>query len=193
MLTETNSSNDLLNEIIRLDLFSMQKIENGTRSPVTDRARLYAGLINELIADANREGFHVLDNDSRIDEPLDQVFVEKAPCDQLGNGCTCEECTNQIADVAGWESVDTTVYDGTPVSPDHEFEDDCERVPSVELQQQVETLAHATMLEYLAMGDDNTPTEWPREAYARDSFRHSWPNECWAVYRDYISAQCAEM
>jgi hypothetical protein len=61
------------------------------------------------------------------------------------------------------------------------------------MRSEVENVAHATMLEYLAMGNDNTPTEWPREGYARDSHKYSWPNECWPIYRDYISAQCAEL
>lgn len=44
-----------------------------------------------------------------------KLVVERNPCDQLGNGCTCEECTQTITDAVG-------------LDPDHEFEDDCERV-----------------------------------------------------------------
>jgi hypothetical protein len=53
-----------------------------------------------------------------------KLVVTRNPCDQLGNGCTCEECTSQIADACG------IVYDGTPVdldSPEYD-DDDCESV-----------------------------------------------------------------
>lgn len=30
-----------------------------------------------------------------------KLVVERNPCDQLGGGCTCEDCTKQIADAIG--------------------------------------------------------------------------------------------
>jgi hypothetical protein len=51
-----------------------------------------------------------------------KLIVTRNPCDQLGGGCTCEDCTRQIADACG------IVYDGTPLPDDHVFEDDCESV-----------------------------------------------------------------
>lgn len=53
-----------------------------------------------------------------------KLIVERTTCDQLGGGCTCEDCTSQIADAVG------IIYDGTPVdldSPEYD-DDDCERV-----------------------------------------------------------------
>lgn len=44
-----------------------------------------------------------------------KLVVERTPCDQLGGGCTCEDCTQTIIDAVG-------------LDPDHEFTDDCERV-----------------------------------------------------------------
>ncbi len=44
------------------------------------------------------------------------------PCDQLDNGCTCDECTAQITEACG------IIYDCSPVPDDHEFEDDCQRI-----------------------------------------------------------------
>lgn len=145
MIIRNSFSRNLLNEIIRLGLFQSDVIDGGNPRPNTDRAELYTALINELIADASSEGIDTLRNDINDNEPLDDIycqsrsqsdsFVESVitelhdPCDQLDNGCTCDDCTNQIADLAGWDSVDTTVYDCTPVDLDtHEFEDDCERV-----------------------------------------------------------------
>jgi hypothetical protein len=29
------------------------------------------------------------------------LIVERTPCDQLGGGCTCEDCTRQITDALG--------------------------------------------------------------------------------------------
>lgn len=52
------------------------------------------------------------------------LIVERTTCDQLGNGCTCEDCTRQIADACG------IIYDCTPVnldSPEYD-DDDCEKV-----------------------------------------------------------------
>lgn len=58
-----------------------------------------------------------------------KLIVERNPCDQLGGGCTCEDCTKQITDAIG---MDTTIYDCTPVPADHVYEDDCEKLPPVE-------------------------------------------------------------
>jgi hypothetical protein len=137
MLIRNSFSRNLLNEIIRLGLFQSDVLDGGNWKPNTDRAELYTALINELIADASSEGIDTLRNDINDNEPLDDIycqsrsqsdsFVESVitelhePCDQLGGGCTCEECTKQIAAVAGWDSIDTTVYDCSPVSPDHEL------------------------------------------------------------------------
>lgn len=44
-----------------------------------------------------------------------KLIVERTPCDQLGGGCTCEDCTQVIIDAVG-------------LDPDHVFENDCERV-----------------------------------------------------------------
>ena len=46
---------------------------------------------------------------------MSQLIVERTPCDQLGGGCTCEDCTQVIIDAVG-------------LDPDHVFENDCERV-----------------------------------------------------------------
>ena len=46
---------------------------------------------------------------------MSKLLVEWTPCEQLGGGCTCEDCTQIIIDAVG-------------LPADHEFEDDCERV-----------------------------------------------------------------
>lgn len=120
-LMRTDSSTALLNEIIRLGLVTCTKCENDQWVPVKDRETLYMTVINELIADANREGFNVVDG---CYDPIEAIRCVEADntCDQLGGGCTCEDCTAMITEALG------IVYDGTPLDPDHEFEDDCERV-----------------------------------------------------------------
>ena len=117
----TDSSTALLNEIIRLGLVTCTKCENDQWVPVTDRATLYMAVINELIADAEREGVNVVDGcydkieAIRCVEADDEDDDDSTPCNQLGGGCTCEDCTQVIIDAVG-------------LDPDHEFEDDCERV-----------------------------------------------------------------
>lgn len=128
---------NILESVTKLGLMEIHTLnDSGEFVLLTDERVLYEELLTHLVNEIQSKGYRVTDG-SFDGEPLDNLFVEKAPCDQLGNGCTCEECTNQIGDVAGWDSVDTTVYDGTPVSPDHEFEDDCERIDATQRQQDV--------------------------------------------------------
>jgi len=128
MLIKNTIHEDILESVQRFGIMQLLTPDDGDKwVPVTDKRLLYEELLNHLLDEIQSNGFRVTTGEFDC-EPLDQLCVETARCDQLDNGCTCEQCTNQIADVAGWDSVDTTVYDGTPVSPDHEFEDDCERI-----------------------------------------------------------------
>jgi hypothetical protein len=98
----TDSHRELLNEIIRLGLVSCTKLEDGGWTKITDRATLYMAVINELIADASREGVTTVDGCYDTIEAINCVDAteedecEREECDQLGGGCTCEDCTKQI-------------------------------------------------------------------------------------------------
>ena len=109
---------NLLESVTKLGLMEIHTLnESGEFVLLTDERVLYEELLTHLVNEIQSKGYRVTDG-SFDGEPLDNLFVEKAPCDQLDNGCTCEQCTNQILDLTGC----------SPLSPDHEFEDDCKRI-----------------------------------------------------------------
>lgn len=111
LLTRTDSAMNILDELVRQDLFECQSLDDsGNWIPVTNRSILYAGLINELILEAQREGLVVRDDFGG--NLFDERTIESVYCSPEDN-----------------EPCDTIVYDGTPIDLDtHEFTDDCERV-----------------------------------------------------------------
>ncbi len=80
--------------------------------------------LKTALLEAKAEALLILSTINNSLSRINSLFVERTPCDQLGNGCTCEECTSQIADACG------IIYDCTPVdldSPEYD-DDDCEKV-----------------------------------------------------------------
>lgn len=124
-LTRTDVHVELLNEIVKAGLFGVRELELPTVGsppvthddwkPSTDRETLYARLIESLIEQAREEGIVVREGGG---ERITEVFCTEqdpelcpgcwefvtecsCPCDQLDSGCTCESCSQQIADAIG--------------------------------------------------------------------------------------------
>ncbi len=128
MIERTSTPLNLLDVMQELEILDVSFLgaDNGEWIKITDRKTLYRAAITALVEAAESDGFQVtIHCESDAGDAVCDIRVDDAPCDQLGGGCTCDDCTAAIVEAVG---IDTTVYDGTPVPDDHVFEDDCERI-----------------------------------------------------------------
>lgn len=97
-ITRVTANVDLLDLLVERGAIAVETLQDDWK-PVTDRETLYEAAINALLAQAKRDGFRVVTEDFAVE--LDSTNVMPEPCDQLGGGCTCESCTEQIRSALG--------------------------------------------------------------------------------------------
>ena len=101
MLTKTSVSVNLLDMMEELELVGVTMLVDGEWLKLDDRASLYRAAIVALVECAESEGFNV--SSSALCERIrpTEIEVEESPCMNLDSGCTCDSCTQQIADAIG--------------------------------------------------------------------------------------------
>jgi hypothetical protein len=104
MLTKTSTPVNLLDMMQELELLDVSLLVDGEWLKLDDRASLYRAAIVALMECAESEGFNLVSSalcerirptEIEIEEAADEI------CMNLGGGCTCESCTQQIADAIG--------------------------------------------------------------------------------------------
>lgn len=109
MIIRNSVDIDILASVTRFGIMQIDRLDgSGEYVPLTDEKRLYEELLTHILEEMKSKGYQITNGDFDC-EPIDQLFVETAPCEQLGGGCTCEQCTAMIADAIGWDSVETSV------------------------------------------------------------------------------------
>lgn len=219
MVTYRESANlHIIDDVVQERIIAVETLEFGSYKRTTDRAREYQFLANELLAQARAEGLIVGFEGDQVTVCEDEGFTDDCvvvvpPCsvdpETTAYAPTAAFPPDHMDDLKGVKAISVLLrrdlFDG-----DDDYKRECDDAArsilaeftvlpkyepqevSPELREEVERTAHATMLEYLAIKDDDRPVNWSREAYARDSFRHHWPRECWRIYDSYIEQECAK-
>ncbi len=109
MIIRNSIDINILASVTRAGIMEIHTLnESGEFVQLTDERVLYEELLTHLVNEIREKGYQITDG-SFGGEPLENLFVETAPCEQLGGGCTCPQCTAMIADAVGWDSVETSI------------------------------------------------------------------------------------
>ena len=103
MIERTQTPENLLDVMEELELLHVEFLGNDGWIKVTDRKTLFRAAITALMECAESEGYDITTCDGdRIRPTVEVVDSQPEPCDQLGSGCTCEDCTAQINEALGF-------------------------------------------------------------------------------------------